>query len=120
MLSKNRRAGDPGYAQNIRVHSLVGRFLEHARVFYFYAGSEQKVYLSSADWMIRNFFRRVELTWPIRDKRLKRRIIAEAFTYALRDNVLAWRARPTGDYQRVRSRRAPFDLHQFLMTKHSV
>jgi len=112
------RAGVPGLSRNIRVHSLIGRFLEHARVFYFHADGEHKVYLSSADWMDRNFFRRVELACPVFDPRLKKRVIAEAFTYALRDNVLAWRAQPDGGYQRVRNRRALFDLHRFLMAKH--
>jgi len=109
------RAGVPGLSGNIRVRSLIGRFLEHSRVFYFYADGQHKVYLSSADWMDRNFFRRVELAWPVLDKRIKKRVIDEAFTYALRDNTLAWQAQPNGSYQRVRSRRAPFDLHQFLM-----
>jgi len=111
------RAGVAGLSRNIRVHSLVGRYLEHSRVFYFHADGEHKVYLSSADWMDRNFFRRVELACPVLDRRLKKRVIDEAFTYALRDNVLAWRAKPDGDYQRVHTRRPSFDLHQFLMAR---
>lgn len=114
------RAGVPGLSENIRVRSLVGRFLEHSRVFYFHAGGEDLVYLSSADWMDRNFFRRVELACPVYDKRLKKRVIDEAFTYALRDNVLAWQAQPDGDYLRVRSRRTPFDLQQFLIERHGA
>ena len=111
------RAGVPGLSENIRVRSLIGRFLEHSRVFCFYAGGEEKVYLSSADWMDRNFFRRVEVAFPVKDKRLKKKVIEEAFTYALRDNVRAWQALPDGSYQPVRSRRAPFNLHQFLMER---
>jgi len=111
------RAGVPGLSHNIRVRSLVGRFLEHARVFYFYADGAHNVYLSSADWMGRNFFRRVELAWPVFDKRLKKRVIDESLRYALRDNTLAWQAKPDGTYQRVRRRGAPFDLHQVLMDK---
>jgi polyphosphate kinase len=71
------RPGIKGKSENIRVRSIVGRLLEHHRVFYFYAGGEEKVYLSSADWMERNFFRRIELAFPILDKKLKRRVITE-------------------------------------------
>jgi len=111
------RAGVPGLSDNIRVRSLVGRFLEHARAFYFYADGEEKVYLSSADWMERNFFRRVELAFPVLDKRLKKQVIDEAFTLALRDNTLAWQAKADGSYQRVRSRRAPFNVQEALMAR---
>jgi len=113
------RAGVPGLSENIRVRSLVGRFLEHARVFYFYADGEEKVYLASADWMERNFFRRVELACPVLDKRLKKQVIEEAFTWALRDNTLAWQARPDGSYQRVKSRRPPFNVQEALMARRS-
>ena len=65
------RAGVPGLSENIRVRSIVGRFLEHSRVFYFYADGDETVYLSSADWMDRNFFRRVEIAFPIYDKTLR-------------------------------------------------
>ena len=83
----------PGLSENIRVRSIVGRFLEHSRVFYFYADGDEIVYLSSADWMDRNFFRRVEIAFPIYDKTLKR-VIDEAFTYAARQPaVLAATAR---------------------------
>jgi len=96
------RPGVPGLSANIRLRSVVGRFLEHARVFYFYAGGEEKVYLSSADWMERNFFRRVELGFPILDARLKKRVIREAFRLALRDNQLAWRGLGDGSYVKVK------------------
>jgi polyphosphate kinase len=111
------RAGVPGMSEHIRVRSVVGRFLEHSRVFYFYADGKETVYLSSADWMDRNFFRRVEVAFPVYDKGLKKRVIAEAFTYALRDNQLSWQLQPDGTYVRVRSRRPPFGLHDFLMQK---
>src|SRR5690606_11573810 len=109
------RAGVPGLSENIQVRSLVGRFLEYSRVFYFHGGGAEHVYISSADWMDRNFFRRVELGVPILDRSLKRRVISEAFTYALRDNQLAWKALPNGQYARVKSRREPFSLHAHLM-----
>ncbi|AZY48447.1 polyphosphate kinase 1 [Bordetella avium] len=111
------RAGVPGLSQNIRVRSIVGRFLEHSRVFYFYADGQETTYLSSADWMDRNFFRRVEVAFPIYDKSLKKRVIDEAFTFALRDNQLSWQQRADGDYTRVQSRRPPFNVHQYLMEK---
>jgi len=111
------RAGVPGLSDNIRVRSIVGRFLEHSRVFYFHADGEETVYLSSADWMDRNFFRRVEVAFPVVDKALKKRVIDEAFTFALRDNQLAWQQQSDGTYARVCSRRAPFNLHDFLMER---
>jgi len=109
------RAGVPGLSSNIRLRSIVGRFLEHSRVFYFYADGEELVYLSSADWMDRNFFRRVELGAPVNDPALKKRVIKEAFMYALRDNQLAWRALPDGGYVKVRARGKPFNIQKQLM-----
>lgn len=111
------RAGVPGVSDNIRVRSIIGRFLEHSRVFYFYNSGAESVYLSSADWMDRNFFRRVEIAFPVLDPRLKRRVITEAFSYALRDNQLAWRALPDGSYVRVTGRGQPFNIHEHLMQK---
>ncbi|MFW7343042.1 polyphosphate kinase 1 [Pollutimonas sp. H1-120] len=108
------RAGVPGLSENIRVRSVIGRFLEHSRVFYFYNDGAENVYLSSADWMDRNFFRRVEIGFPVLDKSLKKRVINEAFIYALRDNQLAWRALPNGDYVKIKSRGKPFNLHECL------
>jgi len=109
------RAGVKGLSENIRVRSIIGRFLEHSRVFYFYAEGEEKVYLSSADWMDRNFFRRVELAFPVIDKQAKKRVVTEAFTYALRDTQLAWQQGSNGDYTRVRRRGVPRNLHNDLM-----
>ncbi|HWL28967.1 MAG TPA: polyphosphate kinase 1, partial [Burkholderiaceae bacterium] len=109
------RAGVPGLSENIQVRSIIGQFLEHSRVFYFYNGGAENVYLSSADWMDRNFFRRVEVGFPVLDKALKRRVINEAFTYALRDNELAWRALPTGNYVKVKNRSKPLNLHHHLV-----
>lgn len=110
------RPGVPGLSDKIQVRSIVGRFLEHSRVFYFYNAGQEDLFIASADWMDRNFFRRVELAVPILDKRLKRRVINEALRYALRDNQLAWRAQPSGQYVRVRSRSSHhFNLHDQLM-----
>lgn len=109
------RPGVPGLSENIQVRSIIGQFLEHSRVFYFYNGGQETVYLSSADWMDRNFFRRVEVGFPILDKRLKRRVITESFLYALRDNQRAWKALPDGTYVRVKGRGKPFCLHDHLV-----
>jgi polyphosphate kinase len=84
------RAGVKDLSENINVRSIIGRQLEHHRVFYFYADGEEKVYLSSADWMDRNFFRRIELAFPILDRKLKRRVITEGLQIYLTDNTLAW------------------------------
>ncbi|HLR78432.1 MAG TPA: RNA degradosome polyphosphate kinase, partial [Burkholderiaceae bacterium] len=111
------RAGVPGLSDNIRIRSIIGRFLEHSRVFYFYNDGAENVYLSSADWMDRNFFRRVEIAFPVLDPRLKRRVITEAFSFALRDNQLAWRAMPDGSYSRVRRRGQAFNVQEHLMQK---
>jgi len=109
------RAGVPGLSENIRVRSIVGRFLEHARAFYFYDQGLETVYLSSADWMDRNFFRRVEIAFPVLDPLLKQRVIAEAFSIALHDNQLAWRAQPDGQYVRVKGKGKAVNLHAQLM-----
>ncbi|GAA4332602.1 polyphosphate kinase 1 [Pigmentiphaga soli] len=109
------RAGVPGLSENIAVRSIVGRFLEHSRAYYFYNAGNEDVYLGSADWMDRNFFRRVEVAFPVSDPALKKRVIEEAFTLALRDTY-AWHQQPGGDYARPRTRRKPFSLQARLMS----
>jgi polyphosphate kinase len=94
-------AGRPGFADNVRVRSIVGRFLEHSRVFYFRFGDEEKLYLSSADWMGRNMFRRIELAWPIDDAVLRQRLIDETLVPYLHDERDAWQMMPGGHYERV-------------------
>jgi polyphosphate kinase len=97
-----------GLSENIRVRSVIGRLLEHHRIFYFYAGGEEKVYLSSADWMERNFFRRIELAFPILDKKLKRRVITEGLQTYLSDNEQSWDMDADGRYNpRRKSRTKP-------------
>jgi polyphosphate kinase len=98
------RPGVPGLSANIRVRSVVGRFLEHSRVFYFEAGGKKEVYLSSADWMDRNFFRRVETCFPILDKKLKTRVIDEGLKIYLQDNELAWLMDAEGRYAKHRAK----------------
>jgi polyphosphate kinase len=99
------RPGIEGLSDNIRVRSLVGRFLEHSRVFYFENGGAEDVYLASADWMARNFFRRIELCFPVLDPVLKKRVMREGLLPYLDDNTHAWIMLPDGTYERLRPRR---------------
>jgi polyphosphate kinase len=98
------RPGVPGLSENITVRSVVGRFLEHTRVFYFYNNKREDVFIASADWMGRNFFRRIETCVPILDAKLKRRLIKEGLRIYLDDNVNAWDMQPDGTYKRKNSR----------------
>jgi polyphosphate kinase len=91
----------PGVTGNIRVRSIIGRFLEHSRVFYFRTGEEETVYLSSADWMNRNMLRRVELAWPVDDPVLRQRVVDECLVAYLHDNVDAWVLNSDGHYTRA-------------------
>jgi len=91
----------PGVSENIRVVSVVGRFLEHSRVYWFLHGGEELTYCSSADWMSRNLHRRVESAFPIEDKKIKRRLLREAIDLPLSDNAQAWQLRWDGTYQRL-------------------
>jgi polyphosphate kinase len=100
------RPGIAGLSEHIRVRSIVGRFLEHSRIFYFRNGGDEQVYLSSADWMDRNFFRRIETGFPILNPKLKKRVIAEGLKPYLRDNVQAWEMHSDGSYRRRPPRRA--------------
>ena len=93
------RPGIKGLSENIRVRSIIGRLLEHHRVFYFYTSGAEKDYLSSADWMERNFFRRIELAFPILDKKLKRRVITEGLQIYFADNQQAWEMDANGSYR---------------------
>jgi len=95
------RPGVKGVSENIQVRSIIGRFLEHNRIFYFLNGGEEEVFLSSADWMARNFFHRIETCFPIEDKRLKNRVIQEGLTSYLADNTQAWILQSDGTYKRA-------------------
>ncbi|MBK9161474.1 MAG: polyphosphate kinase 1 [Nitrosomonadales bacterium] len=92
------RPGVPGLSENIRVRSIIGRFLEHTRIFYFRNELKHDVYLASADWMDRNFFRRIEVCFPILDAKLKKRVIDEGLKTYLRDNSQAWEMDGDGRY----------------------
>jgi len=110
------RPGIAGLSDNIRVRSIVGRFLEHTRIFYFRNGGDEQVYLSSADWMDRNFFRRIETGFPVLNPKLKKRVIAEGLKPYLRDNVQAWDMRSDGSFRRRSARRAkPYSAQAELL-----
>jgi polyphosphate kinase len=92
------RPGVKGLSENISVRSVVDRFLEHSRIFYFENACQPKVYVGSADWMPRNFFRRIETVFPIEDGNLRERIITELLAIPLADNVKARIMHPDGSY----------------------
>ncbi|HKI32428.1 MAG TPA: polyphosphate kinase 1 [Gemmataceae bacterium] len=95
------RPGLPGVSENIRVISIVDRFLEHSRIFYFGNGGDPLVYIGSADWMDRNLSRRVEVVWPIEQPELKQRLIREVLAMTLADNTKARELTPDGNYRRL-------------------
>jgi polyphosphate kinase len=100
-------AGLPGLTQNVRVVSVVGRFLEHTRVIYFRWGdgeNDEALYLSSADWMGRNMFRRIEIAWPVQDPELRQRVVDECLGPYLSDERDSWLQRADGSYKRIASR----------------
>ncbi len=97
------RPGVKGLSENIRVRSIVGRFLEHHRIYYFGAGGEDHVYLASADWMGRNLLRRIEIAWPVLDPALKARVINEGLKPYLQDTAYAWTLGRTGRYSAPRN-----------------
>ncbi|MCY4277683.1 MAG: polyphosphate kinase 1 [Gammaproteobacteria bacterium] len=112
------RPGIEGVSENIRVRSIVGRFLEHTRVLYFENDGKPDVYLTSADWMPRNFFDRIEVCFPVRSRRLRERIIEEAFENYLADNARAWELKSDGSYVQVSPSggEAPHDSQLTLLT----
>jgi polyphosphate kinase len=96
--------GVKGLSDNISVRSIIGRFLEHHRICYFYANGKESVHLSSADWMDRNLLRRVEVAFPVKDQVLKKRVILEGLKLLLKDNTTAWKMNSDGSYQQVKPR----------------
>lgn len=110
------RPGVPGLSNNIRVRSIVGRFLEHSRIYYFRNDLAHDVYLASADWMNRNLFRRIEVAFPILDKSLKKRVIHEGLDPYLKDNVNTWELDSHGKYHKrePRGKQPPFCAQNYL------
>lgn len=115
------RPGVKGLSENIKVRSVVGRFLEHHRIYYFYAGGAEVLYLSSADWMDRNLLRRVEVAFPVKDAKLKQRVIQEGLMILLKDNASAWLMKPDGTYvkSKPRANQAPIIGQLELLKKFS-
>jgi len=115
------RPGVPGLSDNIRVRSVVGRFLEHSRIFYFRNDSEEEVYIGSADWMSRNLNRRVEVVCPVNDPKLQAFLKDEVLQSYLRDNVKARLLQPDGVYERARAATGeePFDSQMYFEGLHS-
>jgi polyphosphate kinase len=113
-------AGISGKTDNIRVRSIIGRFLEHSRVFFFEADTVHDIYLSSADWMTRNMTRRVELAWPVLELSLRQRLIDECLLAYLHDTRNAWSLDADGKYRRVEKQgRKPQSAQALLMQKYS-
>jgi polyphosphate kinase len=109
-----------GLSENIRVRSIVGQFLEHHRIFYFYAHGKEEVYLSSADWMDRNLFRRIEIAFPILDPELKQKVINEGLNELLKD-VSSWNMNADGLYkQSASASNIKLSGQQNLLLKYSV
>ena len=115
------RPGVPGLSDNIRVRSVIGRLLEHARVYYFYNGGAEDVYIASADWMGRNFFNRIETATPVLDPALKARVIREGLELALADTAKAWQMDGDGGYHRIRPAQgeAPAGVQETLLAEYA-
>jgi len=114
------RPGIPGVSENIRVRSVVGRFLEHSRVFYFGNDGNSELYLASADWMERNFFRRVEIAFPVREQSHRDRILRD-LNYYLSDNTQAWSLGRDGSYSRCERGTEPVrDAQATLLARYAA
>jgi polyphosphate kinase len=111
------RPGIRGVSENIKVRSVLGRFLEHTRVFCFHNNGEPEVFCASADWMSRNLLRRVETCFPIHDPGLRREVISQGLQIYLSDNVGTWHLQSDGEYKRLLRRGEGKNAQQILMEK---
>jgi polyphosphate kinase len=110
------RPGVPGLSDHIKVRSIIGRFLEHTRIYYFRNDLAHDVHLASADWMNRNLFRRIEVAFPVLDKALKKRVISEGLNPYLKDNTNAWHLGRNGAYVKpaIHPKQAPYSAQEHL------
>jgi polyphosphate kinase len=114
------RPGIKGISDNIHVRSIVGRFLEHTRLYYFHNNGDYQLYGSSADWMDRNFFRRVEVCFPIEDKRMRKKILEEGLLNYLADNTHSWILHSDGTYRRsTPGQNKPRNAQQELLERYT-
>lgn len=113
------RPGVKGVSENIQVYSVVGRFLEHSRIYAFGVKDDQQVYLSSADWMPRNMLHRVEVAVPVLDDQLRAQVVQETLDNYFADNQLCWLLRSNGTYKKRKTTAEPFSAQQKLMKKYS-
>jgi len=111
------RPGIPGVSENIRIRSVLGRFLEHSRLFYFHNDGEPEVFCASADWMGRNLLRRVETCFPIRNDALRREVIAQGLSPYFSDNTSTWLLQSDGEYRRIKARGLEKSAQVSLMQK---
>jgi polyphosphate kinase len=109
-----------GLSENIRVISIVGRFLEHSRIYYFHNAGNSEIYLGSADLMPRNINRRVEVLFPVRDSKLVQYLREEVLGTYLSDNIKARRMLPDGSYERVKADASspPVNSQIWLLNRH--
>ena len=107
-----------GLTDNIRVRSIIGRFLEHSRVFYYRCDDDEELYLSSADWMNRNMMRRIELAWPVTEPALRKRIMDECLSAYLHDDVDAWEMQSDGSYLAIHQPNTGHSAQQALMQRY--
>jgi polyphosphate kinase len=112
------RPGVRGLSSNIRVRSIVGRFLEHHRIYAFGIGARQSIYLASADWMGRNLLRRIEIAWPVLDPGLKARVFAEGLQPYLQDTAAAWTLGARGNYAPPRDSAKGFSAQDAILAIH--
>jgi polyphosphate kinase len=112
------KPGVPGVSDNIRVRSIVGRFLEHSRVYWFENGGDPQIFCASADWMERNLLRRIEVCFPILDTELGARVYSESLANYLADNTQAWQLYADGHYERLNpGEHKPHNAQQALLTQ---